>query len=108
MSRWNHYYLGFEVLNICKALSLSEKSLWIPCLVDLSKVQLNQRDAILGKTALHICAERDDADGCRILLAAGADPKIKDKHDKQARGMKIFDFLQPRAQSSPVSRKLQS
>ena len=52
-------------------------------------MQLNQRDAILGKTALHICAERDDVDGCRILLASGADPKIKDKNDKQARGMKV-------------------
>ena len=54
-------------------------------------MQLNQRDAILGKTALHICAERDDVDGCRILLASGADPKIKDKNDKQARGAKFLN-----------------
>lgn len=45
---------------------------------------MNQADAIQGKTALHICAERDDADGCRILLAAGADASIRDKSDKCA------------------------
>ena len=55
---------------------------FLPCFFDLSKVSLDLFDAIQGKTALHICAERDDADGCRILLAAGADPKIKDKNEK--------------------------
>jgi len=52
--------------------------------LDLSIVALDQRDAIQGKTALHLCAERDDADGCRILLDAGADPKVRDKQEQQA------------------------
>ena len=52
--------------------------------LDLSLVKLDQADLIQGKTPLHLCAERDDADGCRILLAAGADPKVRDKQEKQA------------------------
>ena len=49
----------------------------LPCWVDMKLINLNEKDKIVGKTVLHICAERDDKDGVKILLEYGANPLLK-------------------------------
>jgi hypothetical protein len=60
-------------------------------------LKLDEKDKIVGKTVLHLCAERDDKDGVQMLLQAGADPTIKDNNNKLAhelpKNMEITEML---------------
>ena len=67
---------------------------------------------IKGKSLLHLCAERDDMEGVKMLLDFGADPKVKDKNEKEPcqlpKDMAITELLGGNPLAVTVRRKAEA